>query len=116
MGEIRKTFRIELGGSGDAAVLDGQGNRVWSHHAGTPSADPETVCDALLEALSWTAQHHSGRLVVEVPQRTLANELLAASPIDHHSRLASMIDEARVLFTWFESTDVALRDADALVA
>lgn len=116
MGAIRDGYRIEVGGRGDAAVHDTEGNRVWTHRAGSPGTDPETLCDALLEALSWTVQHHSGALLVELPERRLANDLLAASPIDHHSRLSSMLDEARVLLTWFESTDVALCDADAHAA
>ena len=113
MGVMMDSYRIEVGGRGDAEVTDMAGNRVWTHHAGSPGTDPETLCDALLEALSWTAQHHSGPIIVELPERRLANELVAASPIDHHSRLSSMLDEARILLTWFESTDVALRDADA---
>lgn len=110
------SYRIAVGGQGVACVHDTEGNRVWTHRAGIPGSDPETLCDALLEALSWTVQHHSGRLVVEVTERRLANDLVGPSPIDHHSRLSSMLDEARVLLTWFESTDVALRDEDVLAA
>jgi hypothetical protein len=116
MGVLRHRYRIAVGITGDASVLDAQGNQLWSFHAGSPGTDPEKLCDALLEALSWTVQHHSGPVLVEVPERRMANDLVAASPIDHHSRLASMLDEARVLLTWFESTDVALRDADAPAA
>lgn len=116
MGASHDSYRIEVGGRGDAAVHDTLGNRVWTHQPGRPATDPEALCDALLEALSWTVQHHSGRLVVALTERRLANDLVSASTIDHHSRLSSMIDEARMLLTWFESTDVALCDADAHAA
>ena len=110
------SYRIFVGGHGDATVIDTHGKAVWTHRAHRRATEAETLCDSLVEALSWTAQRHSGRLVLELPERRLANDLIGPSPIEHHSRLSSMIDEARVLLTWFESTDVALRDADARVA
>jgi len=102
-------YRIAVGGRGEAAVVDGTGTTVWSHRSPTGGGDSEALCDSLLAALSWTVQRHSGPLVVELPETRLADELLAHRPIDLRSRLSSMIDEARVLLTWFESADVALR-------
>jgi hypothetical protein len=109
-------YRIEVGSCGDAAVTDERGNLVWVYRTGMGSAAPEMVCDALVEALTWTAQRHSGLLAVELGDAHVAHELLSAVPIDPGSRLASMLDEARMLLTWFERTDVVLRDVDALVA
>lgn len=107
-------YCIFVGGRGDATVRR-DGKAVWTHRSKEPGAAAEVVCDALVEALSWTAQRHTGRIMVELPERGLANELIGPSPIEHHSRLSSIMDEARVLLTWFESTDVALCD-DAQVA
>lgn len=103
-------YWISVGGSGDATVVDSDGQPVWSLHSKSPGSDAESVCDALFEALSWTAQRHTGRIVVQLPERDIADELIRSSSGDRESRLSSILDDARALLTWFESTDVALRD------
>src|SRR5512147_1096451 len=90
-------YCIFVGGGGDATVSDSRGKAVFTHHAKRPGGDAETVCDALVEALSWTAQRHSGRIVVSLPQRGLANELVGLRSTERRSRLSSILDEARLL-------------------
>src|SRR5688572_17424745 len=97
-------YRIAVGGLGDAAVLDADGRTLWTHRSASRAIDTEVLCDSLLAALSWAVQHHSGSVVVELPEKHLARELVAHRPIELRSRLSSMIDEARVLLTWFESS------------
>ncbi|MBI2895833.1 MAG: reverse transcriptase-like protein [Deltaproteobacteria bacterium] len=99
-------YRIEVGEQGSVVVTDNEGTTLWSQETGTPGSDPETLCDALLAALSWAVQHHTGALTVSVPERTIATGLESES-VHASPRLATMLGAARALLTWFETAEVA---------
>lgn len=92
---------------GSVIVTDQTGTVLWSQEASTKGADPETLCDALLAALEWTVQHHSGALEVTVPEYTIARGLESARHVTAPPRLATMLNAARELLTWFETAEVA---------
>ncbi len=102
-------YRIEVQDQGSVVVTDHHGATLWSQEAGTGSTsrDLEALCDALLAALSWTVQHYSGALTVSVPEQALATGLASDETTTSSPRLATMLDAARALLTWFETAEVA---------